>query len=263
MTIDHYINRKTLQSGDTKPPASVLSKVLVHETDTGRLFVSDGADIDQIQGPDLTETFANKEIDFSTSSLDTALEDNPFSGLRKGGIVPAATIPDSFYGILEGATLHHPEKITIFDDDGIVLEFKDDVDNEKLGFSSNIPIARRADGYHIKGEFINSMNNFMLIGFSTSQYFSLYTNVFFNNDQGVAVGYTPSTANYSVFVNDGSGTPAVPDPFTIPKDRELHTIEIILSPSNIVVKLDNETKTLVTKLPPVNSNLYLNVYGVY
>lgn len=264
MPIDHFINRKSLLNTDTKPSPSYLKDLIVHETDTGDTYTSDGTTTSRIQSQNsMSETLINKELDFSTNQYDLAILDNPFSGLRKGGAVPAATISDSFYGIIEGAQLHNPDMIGVSNLLGIIMVFTGEVDDGKLGFSSNTPIARRADGYTIKGEFQNTMNDYMLIGFSTSQYFSLYDNVFFNNDVGIAIGYTPTTSNYSMFVNDGSGTPATPASFTVVKDKLLHTIEIILEPTQITCKLDNETIIATTKLPALNADLYLNVYGVY
>jgi len=144
------------------------------------------------------------------------------------------------------------------------LEFKNINTDSKLGFSTPVPVARRGESYELKLEVKSSSINQitkMLVGFSTSNQFS-NTNVLDNSDSGVVIGFTPDENVFTVYHNDGTGV-LVKDSFSVIKDQVLRTIEIKMSSSNIVCKLDNEVITLTAKIPSLTDDLYLLVYGIY
>ena len=266
MTIRHFINRKNLLSSDTKPPASVLRTVLTFEDDTGSLILSDGSTTTVTQGNTKIETLQNKQFDIEKNNIKGLIEVQSFSQTEQatGGIIPGTTVQDSFYGFLEdgGVTLYNPDTILDLNPRGMVVLFKGLGLGQKLGFSSIVPVARRGDNYQIKLEFQSNTNLTTLIGFTATQSFPTHTTIFNTTDIGICIGFTAEDFNYSIFTNDGAGTAAVPIPFSIPKDKLFHTIEIILSSSKAVCKLDNETIEVTNKLPPVTTNLYLSIYGI-
>lgn len=255
-------------SSDPKPLAVNLRNVLYREEDTGNLYLSDGITITRTQSKDNSETYQNKIIDSELNSIDDLIEDNPFSQSvfkRKGGIIPATTVPNSFYGILEnnGVTLYNSDVVKA-PTNKMMVSFKSQVTNDKVGFSSIAPIALRQHNYEFKIEFQSRSSLRTLIGFSATALFPDFSNNVFGTGQiGICVGYTSSTPFYSVFTNDGIGAnQAVANPFTIPKDMNMHTLEIKLQSSQVVCTLDNETKNIATKLPPLTTPLYFSAYGV-
>ena len=271
MVIRNFINRKNGLSNDSKPPASVLRTVLFFEDDTGNLFLSDGVTTTLTQGNKKQDTYQGKIIDTEKNNITNLIEDNPFSlsniSKRKGGIIPASTVTDSFYGILEdnGVTLYNADKVkTVSGIQGLAVAFQSTVPNEKVGFSTVLPVARRDENYEIKLQFKSRISLRTLIGFSATQtYPDSSSNVFGIGQIGICVGFTSSTSNFSIFTNDGIGSnQAVPVSFSVPKDQLLHTLEIKLLSDKIVCTLDSETIEVTTKLPPLTTPLYLVIYGV-
>lgn len=265
MTIKNFINRKTGVEADPMD-AATLGEITFEELDTGNLYSKESSDLVLLQGPLKPEILENKTLDTETLNFsDKLAQDNPFNATnykKKGWLIPAATPQGSVNGILEGVTMFNPNVISPTND-GLLVNFRSKVASEKLGFSSPVAMYRRGDGCEIKMKVLNSKVEKVLIGFASSSAFSGYSNVFFNNDIGVCVGFTASQSNWCAFYNDGAGTPATPDPFSIAKDELEHTIEIILSSANVIFKLDAETKTITSPIPSTTTNLYLHVYGVY
>jgi hypothetical protein len=266
MTVRHFINRKNLLSSDTQPLPENLRTVLLFEDDTGDLILSDGTSTTVTQSNKNVQTWANKGVDAEKNSFNGLIEYTPFALTDKatGGIIPASTVADSFFGFLEdgGVSLYNPDSVLNLDPRGMVVLFKGLGIGQKIGFASIVPIARRGDGYEFKLEFQSNTNLQTLIGFSATKDFPTHTTIFNTTDIGICVGFTDNDAKFSIFTNDGAGAAAVPIPFTIDKDKLFHTVEIILSSSKAICTLDNETIEVTNKLPPLTTNLYLSIYGI-
>lgn len=260
MVVRNFINRRIGLSSDVKPP--VRFTPIFHETDTGFTYNANLTDsgYQLHSGSARTEELRNKEIDLelNTVSPTELLEDSPFAkqGQVKGGVIPAVTVDGSFYGSLEGVETFNPRRVQ----DNFV-EFYGEV-SQKKGFASQFPMVTRQHGYSLKAEIKGTIKR-ALMGFSGSQIYSTYSNVFWNNDIGVAMGFTPNVTKFSVFSNDGGGVAATPVSFMKDKDKELHTFEIVLNPDNVVCILDDdETITLTTQIPPLTTPLYVSCYGI-
>ena len=272
MVVRHFINRKIGASTDPKPLPKHLRTVLYHEDDTGDLYLSDGTDITLTQSKTLNQAYQNKTLDVEQNTVLDLIEDNPFSQAsikRKGGIIPSTTVQNSFYGILEetggGVILYNPDKIKVPNDlNQLMVAFQGSVANDKVGFTTALPIARRDENYEIKLQFKSRSSLRTLIGFSATQNYPDSTNNVFGTGQiGACFGFTSSSSNFSIYTNDGSGSnQATPIPFSKPKDQDLHTLEFKLLSTKIVCTLDNETIETMTKLPPLTTALYLVIYGV-
>jgi hypothetical protein len=270
MTIRHFINRKIGNSSDTKPLPQYLRTNLYHEDDTGDLYLSDGTTTTLTQGRTTNQVYQNKSINTEQNNVTDLLENNPFSQTvlkQTGGIIPATTVDNSFYGILEdnGVVLYNPGSVKNTSGiQGLVTTFEGSTLNDKVGFSTISPIARRNENFEIKLQFKSRSSLRTLIGFSATQtYPDSSNNVFGTGQIGSCFGFTSATANYSLFTNDGQGAnQAVPIPFSVPKDQLLHTLELKLLSTKIVCTLDNETIETTTKLPPLTTALYLVIYGV-
>jgi hypothetical protein len=266
LTVRHFINRKTFTSTDTHPLSVNTRTVIMHEDDTGNLLLSDGTTTTISQGSKVSQAYQNKTLDSEKNIFKDVIEYNSFALAKKatGGIIPASSVADSFYGILEdnGVVLYNPDTVLNHDPYGIVVLFKGLTLGQKIGFSSAFPVARRGENYEFKLEFKSNTNIKTLLGFTATQSFPTHTTVFNTTDIGICIGFTPNDSNFSIFTNDGAGTAATPIPFTTPKDKLLHTIEIILQTSKAICKLDNETIEVTTKLPPLTTDLYLSIYGI-
>lgn len=268
MTIRNFINRKIGKAADTKPLSQHLRTVLYFEDDTGDLYLSDGTSITLTQSKNNSEVYQNKTIDAEQNSVLDLIEYNPFAQnvqKRNGGIIPATTVPNSFYGILEdnGVMLYNSDTVKA-PTNKMMVAFKSQITNDKVGFSTISPIAMRQHNYEFKIEFQSRSSLRTLIGFTATQLFpDTSNNVFGTSQIGVCVGYTNTTPFYSVFTNDGIGAnQATPDPFTISKDLGMHILEIKLQSTKVTCTLDNETKDITTKIPPLTTPLYFSAYGV-
>lgn len=258
----HFINRKTVQSSEILPSASYLQDYITHETDTGNVFISDGTNIYLSQGPERTEIIKNKQIDVIDNDLKNtkAILDNPFQPdfEVKGGVVPATTIQNSFYGILEdNITLHNTNKIVttiqLVNSDSVLCEFRSGDFDDKMGFTSINPYFSRELGFEVKAV-TKSVSRQFYFGFSTSNVINLTV-------AGVFIAFNEANNTFVVISSSGISSPQT-IPFIKTKSGEFVTVEIILKSNSIVCKLDNETITLITKIPSLTDQLYLHGYGV-
>jgi hypothetical protein len=270
LVVRHFINRKIGLSTDPKPLPQYLRINLFHEQDTGDLYLSDGDTTTLTQGKTLNQAYQNKSINVEQNTILNLIEDNPFSQntmKRKGGIIPATTVANSFYGILEdnGVVLYNADKIKVDNTTNqLMVSFQGSVANDKVGFATALPIARRDENYEIKLQFKSRSSLRTLIGFSATQnYPDTVNNVFGTGQIGACFGFTSASSNFSIYTNDGNGAnQAIPIPFSVPKDQNLHTLEFKLLSTKIVCTLDNETIETTTRLPPLTTALYLVAYGV-
>lgn len=270
--IKSFVNRKMGLSTDIRPLSFILKDLLFHESDTGSLYLSDGTITSLAYGATKPETLQNKLINVETTDLGNGIiTDNskisPFAiNYRKqGGIIPAATINDSFYGIIgdvTGLTLYNANKIVNVENEGLELEFHSVTNGQKMGYITTVPIARRSANYEMKGEFRSDTSK-QFIGFSTASTLD-ETLVLRNVDKGFIMGYLDTDTNFYLYHNDGNGA-RVKDDFGIAKDSNLHTYEIKMSPSNIIITIDGGSHmlTVTTTLPDIDDDLYFFSYGVY
>jgi len=264
MTIKHFVNRKTLLVADTNPSALATQPVILEELDSGNFYSSNGSTISIFTGPDKSETLKNKIIppdDNEFLHFNTPL-DHPFlrNFEQKGHVIPAATVPDSFHGLIDGCTLYNPTTVKAVNNVGIVAGFESLVDAVKLGFASPVPIARRDKGYEIKME-VKSNAKTVLVGFSTAAAFDP-ANIFGATDKGVAIGWTLANPWICAYNHDGNGAVRTTTS-AIKSSSVVHTFEIILGTANIICIVDDaQTLTLEFDLPGLTDNLYLLIYGI-
>lgn len=266
MVISHFVNRKTGLAADTDPVPAVLVGNKFQEVDTGRVYNSvNGSSNQLLQGFDKIEVLENKTIPAEDNELTgfDAIFDHPFlkNFEQKGYVIPATTPANSFHGLIEGATLSNANNVKIDPETGIVVNFDSLVDDAALGFVTPIPVARRDRGYEILAE-VESNAQSCLFGFSTANAFNT-TQVLDNSEKGVVIGWLPGSTFITAYNNDGTGVPQI-TPSTIPKGRDLHTFEIILTTANIKCIIDGtQTLTLTTLIPGATDNLYLLGYGFH
>jgi hypothetical protein len=267
--IKSFVNRKMASSTETKPTPFILKDLIFHETDTGDLYLSDGSITYLAKGSTKTETIKSKYIDAELNYIGVEVyNENPFRSAnvkKKGMVVPAATVADSFHGILEnGVTLFSANKIVSSptQGDGLVVEFRSLTNGSILGFVSAVPIARRADNYEITLD-CKTITSQLLIGFSSASLFPDPNGfVLGNADHGIVIGFNTSNPNFQIWTNDGSTGP-VSFQYPIAGDSSMHRITIKMSSANITCSVDQYDIVVATKLPDANTDLYMLVYGIY
>jgi hypothetical protein len=266
MTISRFVNRTTLLSSDTKPTPQIAQPVILEEIDTGTFYKSDGSSITIQNGPEKSETLTNKVIPPENNEFvefNTPF-DNPFlkNFEQKGHVIPASSVIDSFHGIIDNSILFNSDTVKIRNTSGIGVNFQTLISGDQIGFRSPQAIFRRDKGYELKVE-IESNASRVLIGFSTASSFTTNSQVFNASDMGVALGFTPSASFITAYSNDGVSSSQI-IASTIPKDLNLHTLEIILGTANIKCIVDEvQTLTLTTDIPGLTDNLYLLIYGIH
>lgn len=260
----HYINRKTIENNELLPSASYLQDWITHEVDTGNVFMSDGTDILLVHGAEKNEVLKNKELHvLENNFIDTqGVIDDPFlSDIEiKGGVIPATTIPNSFYGILESnVTLLNPNAVRTnalnVDFASVKLEFRTGDPDAAMGFVSLNPYFRRDMGFEVK-TIINSITRELFFGFSVSNVLNL-------TNSGIFIGFTENTPKFTVFSSNGLSSPQQIEFTAIPKDVFEHTFEIILKSDRVVCTIDDtQTINVTTKIPTLTDQLYLHCYGI-
>jgi len=258
----HYINRKTVENNELLPSAAYLQDWITHEVDTGNVFMSNGTVITKVQGADKTETLKNKQLELLDNNFTNTngIIDNSFlSDMEiKGGVVPATTISDSFYGILEdNAVLQNPNKPVTNalnqNFDSVVLEFRTGDPDGVMGFVSQYPYFSREMGFEVKS-IIKSVSRKLYYGFSTSNVLDL-------DSACVFIGFDQDSTHFTIYSSNGLNNRT--EEFTIPKDVFEHTVEVILRTDSIICKLDDEEITLTTiRIPAITDQLYLHCYGI-
>lgn len=260
-----FVGRKTLLVADNMPTPQISQSVVLEELDSGNFYRSNGSVISIINGPDKAETLSNKIIPVEDNELvgfDTTI-DHPFlkNFEQKGHITPAASVADSFDGLVSGSILHNADSIKVSANNGVIVAFQSLIDDEKLGFNSPIPIARRDKGYEVKAEIISNAQ-IVLLGFSTASNFDP-VNIFSALDKGVAIGWTLDSPWIRTWNHDGNGIIGVATS-AIGKGLTVHTFEIKLTATNIVCIIDNaQTITINFNLMGLTDNLYLLSYGIH
>lgn len=260
----HFINRKTVQNNELLPSASYLQDWITQEVDTGNVFVSNGTVITKAQGADRTETLKNKQIGVTENNLTNTkgIIDDPYlSDLEvKGGMVPSTTIPNSFYGILDGGvSLYNPNAVVTSalnqSFNAAICEFRTADPSGKMGFVSLQPYFSREMGFEIKAT-IKSVSRRCFFGFSDSQTLDLI------NSSCVFIGFDETTTKFTVFSSNGV-LPKQTEFATMNKDVLEHTAEIILKSDSIVCRLDSAQEIIVTsRIPALTDQLYLHCYGI-
>lgn len=257
----HFVNRKTVVYSETLPSAAYLKDYVVHNIEKGDTILSDGTTTSVAYGESKTETYKNKTLSIFDNDLTNTkgLVDNPFlSDLEtKGGVIPAASVTGSFYGILEdGVTLHVPIRVTIITAQGPLCEFNTSFPNQKMGFTSLTPLYKRSLGHELKASIMPVCPK-TYTGFSTDPNFSIA------NTTGVSyimIGFDTSVSKFAIY--HGNGTQSAIDLFVKTKDTSSHTIEIVLKSTGIDCKLDAETITVTSRIPALTDSLYLHSYGI-
>jgi hypothetical protein len=266
--IKSFVNRKMASSTDTKPTPFILKDLLFHETDTGDLYLSDGSTTYLAKGAAKAETIKSKLIDAELNTIGIEVyNENPFRSdnvKRKGMVVPSATVAASFQGILDnGVTLFSPNKIvSSTTGDGLLVEFRSLTNGAKMGFVTTIPVARRADNYDIELD-CRTLTSQLLIGFSSANSFPDPNGfVLGNADHGIVVGFNASSSNFQIWTNDGTTGP-VSFQYPLAGDSSIHKIKIKMSAANIICSVDQYDITVATKLPGLDTDLYMLAYGIY
>lgn len=117
------------------------------------------------------------------------------------------------------------------------------------------------DGHELVGEFAGNGST-VLVGLSTSEILDL-DNVLNDDQKGVVIGYTPTSAYFHLFRNDGAGSKVTTILDNRFKDTDNHKFEITIKSGKLLIKFDGAEDTITTKIPSINDTLYIVSYGVY
>lgn len=271
MTILRFAgNEMTGLSGDTKPSYAILAGWRFRETDTGNLYVYDGANWVLVQGAAKTETMINKTIDVELNTFSSMLI-SPFSTAykRAGYMIPSADASKATIAALAGWPTNGTLTDTNDATEGYVNDFNSSSNNAVIGYQSNATyqvLTQRTWNGFIKAKIKPSTttNTRCFVGFSSATTLPTTDTIFGNTDHGVFVGFSTASANWSIFNNDGSGAMPSATSMGVAKNAGWRTIEIAMaSGGNITCKLDGaNTTVLSTRMPGNTTNIYAYVVMV-
>lgn len=261
-------------SEDPKPIGLGYLNFRFQETDTGDLYVSDGYTWFQIaSNSSKVESLTNKSIDAETSTfLNLAYYHAFMMGYKRvGANIPGAS--GGSIGCLAGMNegLGAGENLTAGSDstEGGHSVYEGNLTGETMGrFSTtaqNCMKTRRAYNPYFKVRCsLNSIaGTRLVIGYTSATTLPNSNTLLANGDSGVLVGYHGTTPNFSIFSNDGTGAMVI-TPLTVVKDSLFHTWEIIMTSSDVTIKLDGgNTTVLDTRIPDLTTDINLNYGGHY
>lgn len=265
-------------------PTNYADNTLAYIQDTGDIKRSISGSWSLFRGASKTETYTNKTIDAESNSYDNKLAaQSTFSmGWKKtGSFIPgvlATTGGGSTMGAMRGMKVSVGSGNTaicgVDSTEGIYTPFKTALAGDSVGLLSTSTngvalVTRYADNssFSIRCKVDNTTSDRLYIGFTSNISLPDTDTPLGNTDSGVIIGFSSTTANFSVFNNDGTASMITNTMGTgVPKDTNWHTYSIAFSTtnSNVVCTLDGgNTVTLTTRIPSTTTDLYLNVlYGV-
>lgn len=262
MSINSYAGLMKRGNDVNKPAAAYwLIGLLYHAIDTGNLYYyADSTTRTLLQGPEKVEILKNKTFNFA-DNLVTGLIKDPFVSMkREGFLTPAPTAEGSLNLALKGLPFVGNYSLVRDTTEGYVSRFSAS-SVIQIGYQSNSSIqltTRRAYNSRLKVRCrsSNADKTYMYLGFSTKLPTPNGEFPVDNNTPGVIIATTYTNANY--FSRNSNGTNYNHTNSSIPRDSIFRTFEIIMSSSNIIIKInDNTVHTLTTNLPDLDTDLYL------
>lgn len=267
MTVNRYGGLQMVGlSTDTKPSHSGLVGWRFLESDTGNLYYHNGSSWTLIIGPSKTEIITGKTIDSDTNVLVGVLQ-SPFlaSYKRQGFAAVAANPANGVNGCLSGWPTAGTLSTVNDASEGWVSNFNSSTSGVNLGYLSNatfqLPTQRSLNTYlKVKCQVSATASRRLYIGFSSNNTLPITDTPLGSAEHGCIMGFSTTTANYSVFNNDGTAA-MVTTSMGVAKDTTYRTFEMAMtSNGNIVCKLDGvNTVTVSSRLPGNTTNLFGNV----
>lgn len=253
-------------SGDTKPSHAGLNGYRFLESDTGFWWYHNGTSWAKIIGYDKTETLYNKTIDAELNNLVGVLQ-SPFTQTykRQGFVSVSANPANSAFGALNGWPTGGTLSTVNDAAEGWICNFNSSSSGAIIGFVSNatyqLPAQRNFNTYlKVRAQVSTTTSSRLFIGFSSLNLLTASDTILASGDHGCLMGFSTTTANFSVFNNDATAA-MVTTSMGLAKDTAWHTYEMAMTASgNIVCKVDNaNTVTVSSRLPGNTTNLYGNV----
>lgn len=259
----HYLaaNRISGLSTDTKPPNPQLNAIF-WETDTMNQYEWNGST--WLREEDQAETFTNKTLDATYNTFQNLLV-SPFSlGFKRfGGLIPGSSATGGLYGTLGGWTSNgtfssHSDAV-----EGYIDRFSSSSNGAKIGYFSNATnqlITQRAwnTNFKVRAKVSTTTDSRLYIGFSSNNTLPTSDTILADNEQGILIGFSTTTPDFSVFHNDGAGS-MVTTTMGVPKDTDWHTYEIAMTNDDIICQIDNlSILTILTRIPSNTQVIYGN-----
>jgi len=253
-------------AADTKPSHAGLVGWRFVESDTGNIYYHNGTSWSLILGAAKAETFFSKTIDSASNTLIGVLQ-SPFvtSYQRQGFASVAANPANGLNGCLNGWPTGGTLSTVNDGSEGWVVNFNSSTSGAIIGYLSNssfqLTSQRNLNTYlKVKAQVSATASMRLYIGFSSNNTLPASDTVLGSAEHGCIMGFSTTTANFSVFNNDATAA-MVTTSMGVAKDTNWHTYEMAMTASgNIVCKLDGaNTVTVSSRLPGNTTNLFGNV----
>lgn len=253
-------------STDTKPSHAGLVGWRFLESDTGNMYYHNGSSWTLIMGATKTEIIQGKTIDSDTNVLVGVLQ-SPFltSYKRQGFAAVSANPANGVNGCLSGWPTGGILSTVNDASEGWVTNFNSSTSGAIIGYLSNatfqLVTQRSLNTYFkVKCQASTTTSTRMYVGFSSNSVLPASDTVLGSTEHGCIMGFSTTTANFSVFNNDGTAA-MVTTSMGMAKDTNWHTFEMTMtSGGNIVCKIDGgNTVTVSTRLPSNTTNIFGNV----
>ena len=248
--------------------ATTFTDYIYVETDAGNIWQCNGSVWTIINGPLKSEELFNKTIDTNTNNFVGIIQDPFTSQQRQGYLIPSLNVTDSLKFAIKGMPTNGTYSY-VDDDlgtDGKISRFTTSI-IENIGYFSNSTtqiISRVAynTALKVRSKVSTTTGDRLYIGFSTNNTLPSSDTPLGSAESGIIVGFNTSATNYSIYRNDGTAAAPAAVTFATTKNTAWHNIEIIMqnSPLQITVILDDTlTQTFTTRIPALNTNLFMNV----
>ena len=264
-------------STDSKPDHPGLIGFRFYESDTGLIWFHTGVVWTTVSGYADPDPFANKTITASDNTI-TGLATQSSLALnakRNGSFIAAVNAPvlvGSFAGMLVSTGASENPFCNIDGNEGTYQNFRGNSTTEKMGIqstsSTNSLTTTFGQNPYVKFRMRidNTSGVRLYLGFTTLQALPATNTPLGSSDSGVIIGFGSSTANFTVYNNDGSAAAQTADFGTgIAKDAAWHTFEIDATGNNVVVcRLDGGNDvTLGSRIPANTTTVYFNCVVQY
>jgi len=264
-------------SSYTKPDHAGLAGFRFYEVDTGLIYYHTGVVWTPISGYAETESYSNKTITATDNTI-TGLATQSSLALnakRTGSFIPAVNGPaliGALGGMLVSTGASENPFSAIDDNEGNYQNFRGNLTTEKMGIqsTSSTNSMNTTFGQNPYVRFRLRLDNTAGIrfyfGYTSLQALPASNTPLGSADSGVIIGFGSSTANFTIYNNDGSTTAQTAD-FETPtaKNAAWHNFTIDATGNNVVVCSldDTNSLTLGSRIPANATTLYFNCVVQY